>query len=423
MTRASIGAALAVVQLVAVAAAAEHANNAEVVTPVLLRERADEHAPIVARVPAGTAVTLVGQGVDGSWLQVRTAGRTGWANKGFFKVATPTAAPRAVASDDAEGPSLVAPRGRRTTATPPPAAPTKTHLEAWRRHDPPPPDDAAAEAATATTTTTTTPAAVPPEALAVTARPTPPDRTNALSVTADAGVAILQRRYASNGTGPLAAYQLSTTAAATGVSAGYTRRIGARGVVGVDLAYAYATGGGARYIGSTGSPVALRLQSHDAEAGLRLGVHSRAAGGIDVALRAGLLFAATVFDPDMLVRLTSDRLFAPTAGLGIDAPHLAAVGKGWLGVALFGRAVLDGRMSENIDEGSDRGTWGGRLGGRVTLDVWRSPSRGQVVLGAGYSYAFTVSNFAGPSQRDATATQATLGNAAHLATLSLGYAF
>jgi uncharacterized protein YraI len=422
MTRASICAALAVVHVAAVAAAAERANNAEVVTPVLLRERADEHAPIVARVPAGTAVTLIGQGVDGSWLQVRTAGRTGWANKGFFKVATPTAAPHAVASDDADGPSLVAPRGTRTTATPLPAAPAKTRLEAWRRHDPPPPDDAPAEAATATSTATT-PAVVPREALAVTARPTPPDRQNALSVTADAGVAILQRRYASNGTGPLAAYQLSTTAAATGVSAGYTRRIGARGLVGVDLAYAYAAGGGARYLGPGGSPVALRLQSHDAEAGLRLGLHSRAAGGVDVALRAGLLLAITVFDPDMLVRLASDRLIAPTAGLSIDAPHLAAVGKGWLGVALFGRAVLDGRMSENIDEGSDRGTWGGRLGGRVTLDVWRSPSRGQVVLGAGYSYAFTVSSFTGPSQRDATATQATLGNAAHLATLSLGYAF
>jgi hypothetical protein len=261
-------------------------------------------------------------------------------------------------------------------------------------------------------------------ALGLVARPLPPDRRDAIRLVADAGVAVIARRYVSNGASPLASYELAATSVTSGVSGSYGRHFGSLGIVGVDLAYAYASGARVRYAAGDGTLVTLHLQSHDAEGGLRLGLHTRAAGGVDVWLRAGALLTVTIFDPDPTVRLQSDRMIAPTVGLGLAAPHLVALGRRWLGVDLFGRAIVFGQTTENLDEGRDRGTLGGRFGGDLTFELWRAARRGQLVLDAGYSYTFSVARFDGPSVvRDPSATKATLGTTQHLAALAIGYAY
>lgn len=349
---------------------------------------------------------------------MQSGAHTGWAHKGFFKRRGRAQVPL---SDDG-GPSLVAPRGQPRAETPPPAP--QPHLEGWRRHDVAPADERASadERAADAEPGGDAPAHVEPR-LTVSTRPSLPDRRTAITVGVDGGIALMSRRYVSNGAVPMAAYELSTTAAATGADASWARRIGAHGSLGADLAYVYASGGRVQYVAADGTAVKLRLQSHDVEGALRLAFYTRAAGGVELALRVGALFDVTIFDPDVTVRLQSDQLIAPVAGLTIDAAHLTTLGGHWLGVALSGRAVLAGRMAENLDEGKVRGTWGGRFGGRLTLELWRTPRRGQLLLGAGYGYAFAVTRFAGPSQRDPSATQATLGSAAHLLTLALGYAY
>ncbi len=178
-----------------------------------------------------------------------------------------------------------------------------------------------------------------------------------------------------------------------------------------------------QYRAADGSAVNVSMQLHDVAAGLSIGLHARVAGGLDAWLRVGAQLTLSILDPDLDVRLASDRLLAPTAGLGLAAPHLLAIGGHWLGLGLWGRALLFGQRAENLSDGSQRGTWGGDFGGNVSADLWRAGQRGALLVSAEYRYQFTVSHFAGPSERDPTATQATLGTAEQLATLALAYAY
>ena len=503
MRRGPIAALLITLAVLATAGVAR-AEEAEVATAVVLRERPDDKAPVAMRLPAGARVTIVGQLADGSWLRVRSGAKSGWATKGFFKRSSSIGAASAqlppVADAAPTEPSLAPPRAQAASrARAEPAAP-QPHVDGWvakstwarrQRFDAEvlqrcdvrqrtddesrvvatlargqrvvvarmsadeawglvrrdganlgwvsmrlvrvrgPARDDGPQSGGATDDGTTDDGATPASArapssgdeLALHARPSLPDRRNAIALAADGGVVMLARRFVSNGTGPMAAYELSTTAVTSGVSAAYARRLGSIGLVGADLAYAYAAGGRVQYVAGDGSMVKMRLQQHDAEGGLRLGVHARAAGGVDAWLRAGALLTVTIIDPDATVRLQSDRLIAPTAGLAVEARHLTTLGGHWLGVGLSGRAILYGQLTDNLREGSDRGTWGGRFGGDLSLELVRTPARGQLVLAAGYSYAFTVSRFSGPSERDPSATQATLGAAQHLAVAALGYAY
>lgn len=475
-------AALGVAIAVLATARVVRAEDAEVATAVVLRAQPSEKAPVAARLSAGTAVTLVGHVADGSWLQVRSGVKKGWANKGFFKRLVSTGAASANSSAESRaapaGPSLAPPRAhldgwvaqstwsRRQRLDAEVLQACEVHQrtdeesrvvttltrgqrivltrmsadEAWglvrqdgsdvgwvamsvlRVRGPARTDDAD-EAPVDTRPPVEQPSPSSADALVLRARPSLPDRRNALALTAQAGVAALSRRFVSNGAGAMAAYELSTTAVASGVSGSYARQFGAHGVVGADLSYAYAAGAHVQYVAGDGSMVKVRLQQHDAEGGLHVGVHTRAAGGVDAWLRAGALLTVTIVDPDATVRLQSDRLIAPTAGVGVEARHLATLAGHWLGVGLFARAVLYGQLTDNLKEGADRGTWGGRFGGDLSLELLRTPARGQLLLAAGYGYAFTVSRFSGPSQRDATATQATLGTAQHVATAALGYSY
>ncbi len=58
---------------------------------VNVREAPGESAAIVATVPLGASVTGNGYDSSGQWLNVVTAGQTGWASAQFFSCETPTA--------------------------------------------------------------------------------------------------------------------------------------------------------------------------------------------------------------------------------------------------------------------------------------------------------------------------------------------
>jgi SH3-like domain-containing protein len=466
--------------VVGLAGARAHAEEAQVATAVVLRERADEGARVVARLPAGAKVTLWARRAD--WLQVRSRDKSGWAHAAFFKLgAEPAGKPRAAGAPASER-SLAPPRMHPAVAAAP-AAPAQPHVEGWvsrstwaprRRFDAEAtePGDVHARAAPESHVLATLhrgqrvrlerlssdeawglvradgadlgwvsmrqmrvrdslpedgAASAPAEPvsagaggeLELAARVSPPERRTTLVLVADAGIAVIARRYVSNGASALASYELSATSVASGVAGSYERRVGSMGLIGVDLAYAYAGGARVRY----GAEPTVGMQVHDAEAGLRLGLHSRAAGGVDVWLRAGALLTVTIFDPNVATRLQSDRLIAPTAGLGVALPHLRTVGDRWLGLDLFGRAVVLGQTIENVDEGKDRGTLGGRFGAELSLELWRTPGHGALLLTAAYRYAFSLTRFSGPSQRDPSATESTLGASQHLGVLALGYRY
>jgi hypothetical protein len=247
------------------------------------------------------------------------------------------------------------------------------------------------------------------------------ERRNQLTLAAQLGAALVSRHSLSNGSGALASYALTTTLVSSGGAARFTHRFGAHGLLGVDLGYAFGSGGSVRYLAPDGSATQIRLQTHDAEAGLRLGWHGGVNGGVDLWLRAGALASFAMFDPDFTVRVPSDRLLAPTAGLGLDAPHLLPFGWRWLGVTLLGSAILSGRLDENLLQGRSSGTWGGSFGGNLTLPLWQGRSGAQLLVGATYRYTFTSSRFSGLSQRDLTATHATLDGSQHIMALTLGY--
>jgi hypothetical protein len=482
--------------LLAATGAAVRAEEIAVRTPVVLRERADEHARVVTRVAAGTPATLLARGVDGGWLMVRVGKYEGWANKGFFTTPAAdqpaSAAPKASVTGTAAANSapLAPPIAHPAPVSAPP--PAQPHVDGWvnegtyyrkkpleavalRRCDVHARTDedshvvtaldkgqrfviarlstdeawglvrgdgadvgwvqmaavrvrgAAAVAELPTKDSARSEESVrsddvaPRAELHAVARP--PEQAGTLALGAGAGFAVMGRRFASNGTAPLAQWELSTSGFATVASADWSHRLGRHGLIGIDANYVYAGGARVQFHAADGSTASVRMQLHDADAGLRLGVHARAAGGLDFTLRAGVQLTVTILDPDANLRLTSDRLIAPTVGLGFAAPRLVALGRHWLGLAVHGRALVLGQRTENLGEGAARGTWGGDAGARLALELWHARTRGELAMAAAYSYRFSVSQYEGPSQRDPSATRATLGAAEHLATLSLVYAY
>jgi hypothetical protein len=123
------------------------------------------------------------------------------------------------------------------------------------------------------------------------------------------------------------------------------------------------------------------------------------------------------------VQLPSDRLIGLTAGLRVELPRLAWIGGHPLGVHASGVALALGSRSENLSEGRDLGSYGGIFGGGLAVALWQDAKRGQLQLGADYAYAFAVTRLGGPSQRNPGGTGAILGDAQHLITAALAYAY
>jgi hypothetical protein len=251
---------------------------------------------------------------------------------------------------------------------------------------------------------------------------TPPEPSHALMVAAAVGVAGIDRRLVSNGSGALAAYEVDATAVVAQASAGWARAFKRHGLVAIDASYLYAGAARVRYRDKATTAI-MNLSQHQAGAGVTLGVRGDAAGGIDAWLRGGAELTLTIIDPNVAARLASDRLIAPTVAIGFDAARLAAPGGHAIGLHLFARGLLYGQMTENLSDGNGRGAWGATFGGSISADLWRSRRGNDLLLALGYNYGFTLSRFTGAAVRDPTATKSTLGGAQHLGTLTFGYAY
>jgi hypothetical protein len=398
----------------------------QVVTAVGLREHATVSARVVARLAPGTTGTLLRQRDNGYWVEVKVGGQTGWAYKSFFqRIADGETAPVEPASSNVDTPGdedapLAAPHLHLDEPLTPPAVARQPRREDWVRA----PHYALSSAAPPAGALGVAP--VPTERygdpMAV-ARSAPTHERHQLELLADVGVDAYSRRYLSNGSRALASYELSTSAAASGAEARYRHRSDAGRLLGVDFSYLYSAGGSVRYVAGDGTATKLGMQIHDVEAGLRLGLHLRVAHGLDLWLRGGAMFQAVLFDPIASLRVQSTRLIAPTVGVGLDAPRLLALAGHWLELQLLGQAIIAGHTVENLDEGPDLGSWGAQIGGRFLIDVWTTATRGRLALTGGYSYGFTSSRFRGVSQRDSSATEATLGSTEQVATLAICYRY
>jgi hypothetical protein len=455
------------------ASATARADPLEVNTDVLLREEPNDNSRIVERAHAGTNVILVHRSSDGAYLLVRVGRKEGWAPRTFFKgnlrgqaaSLAPRTSPRQETS--LAPPRLDRPeawvsnssyylrnnqrvRAAETTAIRARPDATSQQLgvlasgetlklrrlstdQSWAMVTIGGGESGWVQMATVKIENLATPEGEPGQAVhaaregkiaeaQVVTVVKPPEPSHALLLAAAVGVAGIDRRLVSNGSGALAAYEVDATAVVALASAGWARAFKRHGLVAVDASYLFAGAARVRYRDSATTAI-MSLSQHQAGAGVTLGVRGDAAGGIDAWLRGGAELTLTIIDPNVAARLASDRLIAPTVAIGFDAARLAAPGGHAIGLHLFARGLLYGQMSENLSDGSEHGTWGATFGGSISADLWRSRRGGDLLLALGYNYGFTQSRFTGAADRDPTATKSTLGSAQHLGTLAFAYAY
>jgi uncharacterized protein YgiM (DUF1202 family) len=248
-----------------------------------------------------------------------------------------------------------------------------------------------------------------------------PARPSGFALAAHAGLALFTRRFTSDGTGPLASYQLSTDAVTASVHTSYVRALGRRFRLGFDADYRYVGAANARYRAADGTTPSVGVSAHDASAALVAGVHGEAAGGVDLRLRVGAQMNATMVAGSPTLDLPSGELIGMNAGLAVDLPRLFFIGSHPLGVAAWGTALTIGRLFENISEGRNQSSYGGDFGARLALELWNRRDRGALLVTGGYTYSFCVTRFQGPSQRNPGGTGAVLGETQHLITGGLAY--
>jgi uncharacterized protein YraI len=440
-----------------------HAREVEVVSALVVRARPGDAAPVVHRVPSGRKLQVVGKSRDGAWLHVRDKRRAGWAPAAMVK---PTELP---ASEPAAADApLAAPRPPRPEAWvtrsqfhdgAERAAIVVAHAELRAR---PSEDaqvigtlqrgesvpivrtsgdrrwcmveagggelawiDAAAVGAAPSRAQAATPApaaqAAPSPRVEVIAQPAPPPRKSAFAIGASVGVSVLERRFVSDGNQPWSSYRLSSDALAVGAALAFDRAFARHGLFGIDAGYGYVGAAAGRWTAPDGSSVTVHVQQHSVNAGLSLGLRFAAAGGLSLRARVGGRFDLDMLDGAALP-LPSDRLLGLTVGLALAAPRLAMISGHAFGMRAYGVAVALGQRVENIDEGRDAGSYGGRFGGGFSLALHES-DRGRVALAAEYAYDFTRTHFTGASQRDPSATHGDLGIAQHVVTLALAYGY
>jgi uncharacterized protein YgiM (DUF1202 family)/opacity protein-like surface antigen len=233
-----------------------------------------------------------------------------------------------------------------------------------------------------------------------------------------AGVAIIDQRFTSNGTGALTNYQAATDALGVQVGAGYTRAIGRYFRIGLDGSYAFAGAAAVRYHATDGSQIVLGVQNHDIEFGAQLGLHFDVIGGLDLRARLGGMVGLNLIQGSSKAPLPSDRVLGMTWGLAIAAPNLVTLAGRPFGAHLFGLGVAPASRAQTIglEDGAQSTTIGAELGGGLHYGLYKGLS-----LEAAYGYTFMLTHYAGPSRRNVTVTQADRGSAQHLITLGLSY--
>ena len=242
-----------------------------------------------------------------------------------------------------------------------------------------------------------------------------------------AGIGILSQRFTSNGTGSLSNYEASTNAFGAQLGLGVYGTVGKYLLFGGDASYTFLGAAGLRYIQPTdGSAVTLAVQSHTIDGGISAGVHFSVLGGLSVRLRLGGQMVLDLVQPDVRVKLPSDRILGMTIGAGLSAPALFTLGGHALGVSLYGGGVVPAQRAQTVglEDGAQSSTFGAFFGGAISFTVMQpNPDKykGQLAIEAAYAYEFVATHYTGLSRRNNTITVADRGSAQHLISLGLGF--
>ncbi|MGZ5761471.1 MAG: SH3 domain-containing protein [Caldimonas sp.] len=242
-----------------------------------------------------------------------------------------------------------------------------------------------------------------------------------------AGIAILSQRFTSNGMGQLANYEGSTNAFGAQVGLGVFGTIGRYFLVGGDASYTFAGAAGLRYIvPADGTAVVLPVQAHTIDGGLSAGAHFAALGGFSVRVRLGGQMVLNLVQPDVRVKLPSDRILGMTIGLALAAPALFTLGGRPFGVSLFGGGLVPAQRAQTVglEDGPQSTTFGALFGGALSFTVMQPDPekyKGQLAIEAAYQYEFVATHYTGLSRRNNTITVADRGSAQHLISLGLGF--
>jgi hypothetical protein len=243
---------------------------------------------------------------------------------------------------------------------------------------------------------------------------------NYFGVGARAGLAIIQQRFTSNGTGALTNYEAQTNALGIMIGAGYQRAVHRYVNLGLDLSYAFAGAAGVKYHlndPSTPDPV-LAVQNHVIDGGARAALRFKVAGGLQLALRVGLHAEVNLIQPNTKVPLPSDIVMGMGIGIALDVPAMFYLAGKPFGLHAYGGGVVPANRAQTggLEEGKASETFGAQLGGGFTYNVYKG-----LGLEAAYGYMFAATHFVGQARRNLTITSADRGSAEHLLTFGLYY--
>ena len=248
-----------------------------------------------------------------------------------------------------------------------------------------------------------------------------------LSPAVRAGIGILSQRFTSNGTGSLSNYEASSNGFGAQVGLGIYGTVGKYVLLGGDASYTFIGASALRYIQPTdGSAVTLGVQAHTIDGGISAGLHFHVLGGLSVRLRLGGQMVLNLVQPDVRVKLPSDRILGMTIGAGLSAPALFTLGGHALGVSLYGGGIVPAQRAQTVglEDGASSTTFGAFFGGALSFTVMQpNPEKykGQLAIEAAYAYEFLATHYTGLSRRNNTITVADRGSAQHLISLGLGF--
>lgn len=389
-----------VVSVVAWVVALEAPAQAEprhTVEPVALRKKPGEQAPVVARLPANTEVTVLG--ADGRWLRVRANGVEGYLTRTtvsapagdveptgqwsashkangrmvgelFVAVVAPTAVLRAEPRPDA-APVVELGKGARLAVVDAASDPMWVHArdpsgrDGWIART----QIDSGEASVAVTGADL--GALGP----MRAEDAAPRRAHRLTIRADLGIGFraLGMDLTSNADGGLASYVLDAGAIAATLDADAVLRLPGAVFVATDARLSASDSSpGIDYPGPSSPAGKIPFHTFEGSAGARVG--ARVHRAFDIALRAGghydAFLAARVDNAGMLPR---ERLLGATLGARVDiAPERSRFAI----TARFDALVAGGRrQTSGLEDGTSstaRGLWGGltmhyALGHRLAL--------------------------------------------------------
>ena len=242
-----------------------------------------------------------------------------------------------------------------------------------------------------------------------------------------AGIGILSQRFTSNGSGSLSNYEASTNAFGAQLGLGVYGTLGKYLLLGGDASYTFIGAAGLRYIQpADGTAVTLAVQAHTIDGGISAGLHFGVLGGLSVRLRLGGQMVLNLVQPDVRVKLPSDRILGMTIGAGLSAPALFTLGGHPLGVSLYGGGVVPAQRAQTVglEDGAQSTTFGAFFGGAISFTVMQPNAekyKGQLAIEAAYAYEFVATHYTGLSRRNNTITVADRGSAQHLISLGLGF--